>query len=437
MLSLKEPADSSLYSTLWRWHFYAGIFCLPFVLALSLSGAIYLFKPQIEQWQNQSYQHLPIQGTRASASAQIDAAVGAVSGSVFVNYQLTEHNNQAVVITLNAGHQRTGVVVHPYTLEVLDVFDVEKQFIRLVRTFHGELLVGNVGSILVELAGCWAIVLIITGLFLWWPRHAKGFAGVIYPRFNKSARVFWRDLHAVTGVWIAVLVLFLLLSALPWTLVWGSVFKELRQIDKPHHTQEQSWSLGRAEEQAALEKKENTNTVLNDKLLASAQSLNFASPVLLSVSKNDPTVWVLKSQHQNRPLRATAWLDATSGDILRQQHFEQRSLTDRIIGIAIAAHEGQLFGWFNQLLGVITALGLSLMCISGFVLWRKRKPEKTLGAPRSSPNAKVGKMVGAIVLLLALLLPLLALSLICILVFEYLARRFAPSTHTWLGLKGN
>ncbi len=41
--------DSALYPTIWRWHFYAGLFVLPFILILSITASIYLFKPQIER----------------------------------------------------------------------------------------------------------------------------------------------------------------------------------------------------------------------------------------------------------------------------------------------------------------------------------------------------------------------------------------------------
>jgi uncharacterized iron-regulated membrane protein len=57
--------------------------------------------------------------------------------------------------------------------------------------------------------------MIITGLYLWWPRQAQGLGGVVYPRLGHGAWVFWRDLHAVTGVWISSLTLFLLVSGLP------------------------------------------------------------------------------------------------------------------------------------------------------------------------------------------------------------------------------
>src|ERR1700742_5395067 len=36
------------YRTLWRWHFYAGLFVMPFLLVLAITGTLYCFQPQIE-----------------------------------------------------------------------------------------------------------------------------------------------------------------------------------------------------------------------------------------------------------------------------------------------------------------------------------------------------------------------------------------------------
>ena len=52
-----------------------------------------------------------------------------------------------------------------------------------------------------------------------------------------------------------------------------------------------------------------------------------------------------------------------------------------MIGVGIAAHEGQLFGVANQLLGLFTALGLITMCVSAVVMWWRRRPEGSLGLP--------------------------------------------------------
>lgn len=438
-----ETRRVALYRMIWRWHFYAGLFCIPFVLVLAISGAIYLFKPQIDALIDEPYRNLALSSEAITPNRQIQLALQQVPGSSFHSYRLPEHAGHAPIVSVNRNGERSLVYINPYTGEVLKTIGFEDQFIREVRTFHGELLAGNVGSVLVELAACWAIVLIVSGLYLWWPRSAQGLAGILYPRLGRGGRLFWRDLHAVVGIWISLFALFLLITGLPWTLVWGSAFKEVRQLsaasppamhshDHAAQQQTQDWTLGRAEEKAAMTEHA-SEMDLNGAVLDSARALNFAPPVSLSVSHDGESVWKVASDHQNRPLRATAWLDA-EGNVLRRQSFADQSALDRAIGIGVAAHEGQLFGWFNQLLGLLTALGLVLMSVSGFMMWRQRKPEGVLGAPIALPDSKAGAAVTALVIGLALFLPLLAISLLVLLFLEFAVFRRLPALRQWLGL---
>jgi uncharacterized iron-regulated membrane protein len=38
---------SALYRRVWRWHFYAGLICLPFLALMALTGALYLYQEPI------------------------------------------------------------------------------------------------------------------------------------------------------------------------------------------------------------------------------------------------------------------------------------------------------------------------------------------------------------------------------------------------------
>ena len=38
---------SALYRAVWRWHFYAGLIVLPFMILIAVTGALYLFKDEI------------------------------------------------------------------------------------------------------------------------------------------------------------------------------------------------------------------------------------------------------------------------------------------------------------------------------------------------------------------------------------------------------
>ena len=65
-----------LYRTIWRWHFYAGLFVIPFILILSLTGAAYLFKPQIDRWEERDWRGLAA-AQHVDADAQVAAALTA------------------------------------------------------------------------------------------------------------------------------------------------------------------------------------------------------------------------------------------------------------------------------------------------------------------------------------------------------------------------
>ena len=57
-MSVRLPG-SRWYNAVWRWHFYAGMFCVPFVLWLAVTGSIYAWRPQIEAWLDRPYDQKP------------------------------------------------------------------------------------------------------------------------------------------------------------------------------------------------------------------------------------------------------------------------------------------------------------------------------------------------------------------------------------------
>jgi uncharacterized iron-regulated membrane protein len=448
-----------MYNSIWRWHFYAGLFCIPFILVLAITGGIYLFKPQVEAVLDQPYDQLKITGTPTSASAQVSSALAVVPGAVLNAYVLPETPHSAVRVLLGQRKDLTRVYVHPETLEILKVEHEDDKLMRVVHRIHGELLLGDRGSNLVELAASWAIVMIITGLYLWWPTNMKSLAGIVYPRLSKNGRVWWRDLHAVTGFWISFFTLFLLLSGLPWAKSWGGLLKEVRHISAGKVVG-QDWTTGRSSalldrqkmnaalgdesehanhkgHQHSLDKIKSNKTDYSplDRLVTTVQSLHLASPVLISPPSKKSSEWRASSETQNRPLRESLVLDASTGEIKSRKKFVDKPLLDRIIGYGIAIHEGQLFGWLNQLLGLLTALGLSLLSVSAIVLWWRRRAVGTFGAPpanRKSATYAFG-LIGLIVVL-GILLPFLGISLLVVLLVERWVLRYISAPKNFLGL---
>ncbi|WP_295638365.1 PepSY domain-containing protein [Novosphingobium sp.] len=453
----------AIYRTVWRWHFYAGLLVKPLILVLALSGAAYLFKPQIERWEERSFQQQPVAGT-VLASAQVAAAQAALPGAKFIFYRLPERPGDAAMVHLALpGHAgMRDVFVSPQG-RVLGSLDPDARIIAWDRKVHGQLLLGRPGSWLVELAASWAIVMILSGLYLWWPR-GTGLAGVVWPRWTAHGRPFWRDLHAVAGFWVSSLALVLLITGLPWADVWGSAFKAVR-AEMGWVKGRQDWTVGgrpaggagnlhaehdhaammQAMPGMAHDTPARFDPVRFDAMVDHAHAEQLAFPAVV-VPPGAPageggagkpaTGWVVKSEAQDRPLRLTLRYDAGNGALVAREDFASRHPIDKVVAVGVAWHEGQLFGWVNQLIGLLTALMLVTLVVSGFVMWRRRKPESGLGAPPALTGPVWPRGWGFRVLALFLLvwLPLFTLSLVTVALVERLVLPRLPGLSRWLGI---
>jgi uncharacterized iron-regulated membrane protein len=434
---IKDAARKIIdYRMFWRWHFYAGLVCLPFIIILSITGPIYLFKPQIEALIDARYDHLAFSGAPQSAEAMVKAAVDAVPGSRFKAIEVRPDTHDAARITVMKGDEKIRLYVHPHNLKILKQVSENARFMEVVKNIHGELFAGRFGQVIVELAACWAIVMILTGLYLWWPREIKGIAGLLYPRLDMGKRIFWRDIHAVTGIYISALALFLLLTGLPWTFVWGNAFKSVRAMANPAPIS-QSWSQGRADEKKTLKTEGTASADLSrlDALLDMSRALDLPAPVTLAAPTKSATLWKLQSDTGNRPQRVTLMIDPVMLEVISREDFRNKKPLDQVVGYGIAAHEGQLFGWFNQALGLLTALGLMTLCVSAVVMWWQRRPTDTLGAPQILPDERLAPGLAVIIIVLGIFLPVLGISLIVIGLTEWLVLRRIPAVRDWLGLK--
>jgi uncharacterized iron-regulated membrane protein len=488
MLSASTASTSGAagldHRTVWRWHFYAGMFCIPFVLWLSFTGTIFLFHPQIQRWLDRPYDHLVI-SQRASANAQAQAALAAVPGSTLDSYQLPYTSASAAEVLVDKGAAQFRVYIHPQTLAVLHIDNEDHRVDVFMSHLHGELLIGKYGSWIVELAASWTVVMILTGLFLWWPRDSSGLAGVLYPRLRAGGRTFWKDIHSVTGIYVTFFALFLLLTGLPWAKSWGGYLKVIRHLSARHAVQ-QDWTTSSADELAARNSRSaGANTDMSgmstmhampgmpmahhmeampdmdaslhakhgvwgrhhsalggpnafvalDKMVAAVAPLGLENPVLISPSTDAGGNWTAKSDTRDRPLRVDLVLDGNTGAVLSRTDFHSKPWLDRVIGTGIAAHEGRLFGFANQLVSLFTVIGLVTLSLSGLVMWWKRRPEGVLGAPAPMSPVRFSPLLIALLIVLGIYFPFLGGTMLLVGLNERFLLRHIPATQRWLGLR--
>jgi uncharacterized iron-regulated membrane protein len=168
--TVKKAPTSSSYRTIWRWHFYAGIMFAPFLVMLAVTGSIYLFKPQIENVLYQSYYAVTPKADGITATEQINRVKATYPDALVTSYRPGESDDRSSEVNISSPKMSATVFVNPYTGKIIGTLSDDDRIMNKIDEIHGELMAGTTGDRIVELVACWAIVLIVTGLFLWFPR---------------------------------------------------------------------------------------------------------------------------------------------------------------------------------------------------------------------------------------------------------------------------
>jgi len=160
------------YRTLWRWHFYAGLFVMPFLVVLAVTGTLYCFQPQIEPL---LYPHrlivTPQAVPRLSEDTLLAKARAAMPpGSMAITARITPDPQRSAEFMFRlADGEKQSVYLNPYDGSVLGTLSVDHRFMQVDRMIHRKLLLGKPGELLMELVACWTLVMIGTGVALWAP----------------------------------------------------------------------------------------------------------------------------------------------------------------------------------------------------------------------------------------------------------------------------
>lgn len=430
----QKQTTTSLYRTLWRWHFYAGIIFAPFLIILAVTGSIYLFKPQIEQVLYQDYYEVNPQGDKLPASQQIEEVKKRYPDAVVSTYRPGENAARSSEVSITSNNESLTIFIDPYTGKLIGELNNEDRIMDKIEEIHGELMAGTLGDRMVELAACWTIVLIVTGLYLWFPKKKQSLSGVLYPRLNKGKSILRRDLHAVPAFWLTAGILFLVMTGLPWSGFWGSNFQTLATNSGAGYPP--SVWIGSAPTSAIKTKDiaevpwaaENLDVPVSgvqgfiplsmDDVVAIANREGIHPSYTVYIPKEKDGVYTLSAFPPKAQDEVTMHIDQYSGAVLADYRYDHYGFIGKIVAWGITLHKGTQFGFINQLISLLICLGIIFVAVSGVYLWWKRKPQKGLGAPKA-PSIKRMKFFLVLLIGLGILFPLVGLSLLVVWLIDW------------------
>jgi len=468
MSNLSSVADrastpSRFYLAAWRWHFYAGLFVIPFLTVLAVTGMMMMYIGYIDGRDGEKITvTVPQNASALDISAQAGAALESLPGGVLVEWLKARSDNNVSVFRVNVDGAQKMVAVDPYSGEIVDSWERRQGWYDFADAIHSELLLGTTGDRLLEIAAGLAIVLVVTGLYLWWPRD-RSFLRALVPAIDGKGRALWKLLHAQVGIYVSVLLLLFLITGMSWTGVWGSKLVQAWNTfpaekwdnvplsDTTHASMNHGavsdvpWALEQTPmpasgSDAGVAGIAPGTPVTIDSVDILARAVGFSDRYRVAYPNGDAGVWTINqdtmsADAENPFADRTVHVDRHTGRVLANVAYADYSVAGKAMAVGIPFHMG-LMGLWNLILNTLVCLSVIFLCVSGLAMWWLRRPKGgalRVFAPKTPENLPHWR--GAMILMLALSLafPLAGLTLLGALALDYLIVKRVPMLRKALG----
>ncbi|NAZ69401.1 PepSY-associated TM helix domain-containing protein [Vibrio toranzoniae] len=459
-----------LYFLTWRWHFYAGLFVIPFMLMLSITGLVMLFDDEIELAFHHDAIEIVVSGEPVKVSQQLTAVqLQYPQGSVtqFAPSKVPGLANRFSV-SLEDGTS-VFATVNQYTGEVVGEVPRSESLYELANDIHGTLLIGDWGDYLIEVAISLSILLLVSGIYLWLPRDNASRAGFLKLRVLSGPRVLLRDLHANIGGTLSLILLLFILSGLAWTGFWGGklvqawstfpaqMWDDVPLSDKTHaslnHGSEEDlpWNLEQtplplsqdkpAEHVHQVEEaseahdhskmgEDHSQHVLSassftiDDVIQKARSLGFTQ-YKVNLPRSETSVYTVTANTMGGDIvdptqDRTTHLDQYSGRTLGEVTWQDYNFIAKTLAVGISLHQGDIC-IINKLLNALFCLAFVVVSVTGGVMWWMRRPsgQSKLGTPPKFGDSGLWKAGLVTVVVVSVLFPLAGVTIVTAMLLDW------------------
>ncbi len=446
-----RPA-SGLFRAFWRWHFYGAVVVVPVLLVLAVTGLVYLFRFQIEPLVHgdlMRVEHVPGQLTQP-AETQLEMVQKADPGATVVSYTEPSAPDESSRFTVTTADGATrDVFVDTYTLDVLGSLDPDATISGTAVRLHADLMAGRVGETVMELGASWAIVMTITGYYLFVRgRRARRRQR---ERHARSARL--RTTHARVGAVVGVGLMALLVTGLPWTEVWGGAVQKVATTNDssmwaedpgalsnptstldeslPHSHHAVPWGQEKSEVPRSNPRVDgDEESVANlDTAIEVADREGLAHPLTVALPADDGGVYSAIGYAFHDPsAERTVHVDRYGGQVVSSYGYDDYPALAKVVAQGISVHEGRRFGTLNFWLTAAFCVAVVISCVTGPLMWWRRRPRGagSVGAPRGRMPLAASPLLAVGVVALCLFLPVFGASLLLVLLLDRFVLRRVP-----------
>jgi uncharacterized iron-regulated membrane protein len=415
---VKRP-EPRLYCVIWRWHFYAGLITLPVLLTAAVTGGLYVFREEFERVIYPRLMFVEPQPQIISYNEQLAKGAATLpAGATVHGISISDDPTRATSITAEIGHEHyVSVYVNQHTGAVLGQLDYDRSLFGVILNIHRTLLAGTTGRVIVELATSWGVILIVTGLYLWWPRRGSKALGVWLPRLRGKSYVIWRDWHTVPGFYFSALAFLVMGTGLFFTIIFARGYQAVAYVTN-------SYPASYLSPPKSIRKEGAANLGVDEIIAAASREQNQKEMYVDFPHTAEDCFTIYAGSYDSPSTLTFLYIDQYSGATLDAIRWRDIPAAAKVQVSAYAIHIGSIYGLPTKVLAVLICLMIVAMSVTGAAMWWLRRPRGKTGFPAKPAEVKPAKWVIAVICLLGVLMPAAGISMLLILLIDWSARRF-------------
>lgn len=385
-------------------HLYAGLISGLIVIAVCLSGTIYVYNTEIREFFDSERYFVEQQGTPKSLDELKNILESQVDGQIV---GVNVFNQEGRTVQFSVKKEEEGrpatLYVDPYTGSIL-ADNVEKtsteEFMGYMFSLHRWLLLDKIEKPIMEsmtnqelgrfingIATLLFLLGVITGMVIWVPQKVKNWKQGLKVKWSGNWKRVNHDLHNTLAFYSLGALFIMAVTGPFWSYQWYKTGwqKTWDTYQAPkEEKKDASAEQAKKEEAPAEDEIQPTYTLsLDEILLAANTNLDYAGNVRITLPEKPGSDVSISKSRTGFFARAGAdqlKLNPENLEVKEANLFGDLPVRQQIGRSVKALHTGEIFGQFTKFLWFVGCLIATSLPITGTLIWlnkkKKKKPSK-------------------------------------------------------------
>jgi uncharacterized iron-regulated membrane protein len=361
-------------------HLWLGLPTGLVVFIVALTGCLYCFQEEIKSLYD-DYQYVEAREASFIPPSEAHEIAGEVLPGRHVHSVIYGDKNEALEVVYYEAEPEfyQKAYLNPYTGDLIQVVDLEAGFFHFILEGHIHLWMGEFGRQLIGYSTLIFLVILVSGLILWWPRNKKVAKKKV--RFSWSERTRWKrknyDLHNILGFYASLIALVVAITGLSIAFNWFSegVHTLTGGEKKTHFSLSQN--VSDKEEMVTSGKPVDViwQQMMQEYPQASSVEMHYPPAedhtIYAYVKFSEGTYWDSDFRY----------FDSRTLEEIEPDHIygklEQASIADNIQRMNYDTHVGATGGIAGKIIVFLSSLIVGSLPVTGFIIWWGRRKKSS------------------------------------------------------------